>query len=63
MFHPETKEVDMCYEYLRFQRMRAEEDSAKQRTKEWLEKARSAKPVPVQDEPVISEEHQEAVEA
>lgn len=53
----------MCYEYWRFQRMRAEEDLAKQRTKEWLEKARSAKPVPAQDEPVMSEEDQEAVEA
>jgi hypothetical protein len=63
MFHPETKEVDMCYEYLRFQRMRAEEESAKPRTKEWLDKARSARPVPVQDEPVMTEQDQEAVEA
>lgn len=53
----------MCYEYWRSQRMRAEEDSAKQRTKEWLEKARSAKPVPVQDEPVMSEDDKAAVEA
>jgi hypothetical protein len=53
----------MCYETWRFQRMRAEEDLAKQRTKEWLEKAQSAKPLPAQDEPVMSEEDQEAVEA
>lgn len=53
----------MCYEYWRSQRTRAEEELTKQHTKERLEKARPAKPVPAQDEPVMSEEEQEVVEA
>lgn len=53
----------MCYEYFRSRRTGAEEKLADQRKMERLEKNRSPKPVPAQDEPVMSQEEQEAVEA
>lgn len=53
----------MCYEYWRSQRMRTEEELAKKRTKELLDKVRSSKPEPVHEEPVMSEEEKEPVEA
>jgi len=53
----------MCYEYWRSQRMRAQEELAKQRAKELLQKVRSSKPEPVHEEPVMAEEEKELVEA
>ena len=51
----------MCYEYWSFRPMQSEEEEAKQRARELMEKARSAKPAPPASEPVSAEKENEAV--
>jgi len=53
----------MCYEYWNFRHMHSEEDEAKKRAQELIEKARSAKPAPQVSEPVTAEKEKETVPA
>lgn len=53
----------MCYEYWSFRHMQSEEEEAKQRARELIEKARSAKPVPQTSEPAVAEKENETVPA
>ena len=53
----------MCYEYWQSQKMLSEEDEAKKRAQELIEKARSAKPAPQANEPVTAEKEKETVPA
>lgn len=51
----------MCYEYWHSQKMLSEEDEAKKRAQELIEKARSAKPASPAREPVTAEKEKEVV--
>jgi hypothetical protein len=58
-----TKEKEgliMCYKYWYTQKMLSEEDEARKRTREVIEKAKTAKPAPRTSEPVTSEKEKEA---
>lgn len=51
----------MCYEFKRFDTTRAARKDAEQRTREILDKAKSAKPAPRREQPVMSEKEKETV--
>jgi hypothetical protein len=59
----EQEVLTMCYEYWHSQKMLSEEDKAKKRAQELIDKARSAKPAPKANEPVPSEKDNETVPA
>jgi hypothetical protein len=51
----------MCYEFWRYEQARAEEEAAKQRAQELIDKARSAKPPAARTEPAVAEAEKEPV--
>ncbi len=53
----------MCYEYWHSEKMHSEEDEAKKRAQELIEKARAAKPAPPASEPATAEKEKETVPA
>jgi hypothetical protein len=54
----------MCYEFWREEKMRAEEEEAKKKARELLEKSRSTKPVePKKPAPAVVEETEETIPA
>jgi len=48
----------MCYEYWHSEEARAEEEAARKRAQEMIEKAKSTKPVAPQEAPALSEAEQ-----
>jgi hypothetical protein len=53
----------MCYEFWESEMLRVEEEAAKQRARELIDKARSAMPVAPQAAPVAAETEKQAVPA
>lgn len=53
----------MCYENWITEKTRAEEEAAKQRAQELIDKAKSAKPMPPQEAPAVAEKEKETVPA
>jgi hypothetical protein len=49
----------MCYELWRYEQASAEEQAAKQKAAELIDKVKAAKPVPAQDAPVSAEQELE----
>jgi hypothetical protein len=49
----------MCYELWRNERIEAEEKAAKQKAKEMIDKARTAKPAPMREAPVTAGQEME----
>jgi hypothetical protein len=59
----EKEGFTMCYETWHNQTMQSEEDQARKRAQDLIEKAKSAKPAPKAAEPVTAEEDKETVPA
>lgn len=53
----------MCYEYWRSEKMHSEEEEARKRAQEIIDKAKSATPAPKAGEPATSEKEKETVPA
>jgi hypothetical protein len=53
----------MCYENWITEKTRAEEEAARQRAQELIDKARAAKPMPPQEAPVVAEKDKEPAPA
>lgn len=53
----------MCYENWITEKTRAEEEAARQRAQELIDKAKSAKPAPPPETPVVADKEKETVPA